>query len=109
MGRARVGDFRHGLAELGRKRGLQTDLQKEIIQEIETFLGRQSIADLDFQAVEMAARRRALRLPARALEQRLNDDTSDFVGPDYPAPAEAPPNAVADTVKASRVSAIPCC
>lgn len=29
----------------------------------------------------MAARRHALRLTARALEQRLNADTSDYAGP----------------------------
>src|SRR5467141_922960 len=70
----------------GRKRGLQTALQKEIIREIETLIGNQSIADLDFEAVEMAARRQSLRLAARALEQRLNTDTSDHVGPQLPCP-----------------------
>ena len=34
--------------------------------------------------MEMAARRQALRLAARALEQRLNADTSDYVGPELP-------------------------
>jgi hypothetical protein len=34
----------------------------------------------------MAARRQALRLAARALEQRLNIDTSDPVGPELPCP-----------------------
>src|SRR6516225_8352485 len=70
----------------GRKRGLQTDLQNEIVREIETLLGCPSIADLDFEAVEMAARRQALRLSARALEQRLNTDASDHVGPRLPCP-----------------------
>jgi hypothetical protein len=37
---------------------------------------------LDFEAVEMAARRQALRLAARALEQRLNADTCDYAGPE---------------------------
>ena len=74
------GSFHRG----GRKRGLQTDLQNEIVREIETLLGCPSIADLDFEAVEMAARRQALRLAARALEQRLNTDTSDHVGPQLP-------------------------
>ena len=32
----------------------------------------------------MAARRQALRLAARALEQRLNADTSDHAGPELP-------------------------
>src|SRR2546429_2452373 len=70
----------------GRKRGLQTDLQNEIVQEIEDLLARQSIADLDLEALEMAARCQALRLAARALEQRLNTDTSDYVGPALPCP-----------------------
>ena len=36
---------------------------------------------MDFEAVEMAARRQALRLAALALEQRLNADISDYAGP----------------------------
>ena len=62
------------------------DLQKEIVQEIETLLGHASIVDLDFEAVEMAARRQTLRLAARALEQRLNADTRDHLGPELPCP-----------------------
>jgi hypothetical protein len=38
------------------------------------------------EAVEMAARRQALRLAARALEQRLNADCSDHAGPRLPCP-----------------------
>ena len=72
------------------KKGLQTELQTDIIQEIEALLGRQSIRDLDFEAVEMAARRQALRLAARALEQRLNADTSDHAGPELPCACGAP-------------------
>ena len=53
-------------------------------QEIETLLGPQALAELDFEAVEMVAWRQALRLAARALEQRLNADTSDYVGPELP-------------------------
>jgi hypothetical protein len=45
---------------------------------------------LDFEAVEMAARRQALRLAARALEQRLNADTSDHAGPELPCPCGTP-------------------
>src|SRR5207237_278837 len=57
----------------GRKRGLQTDLQNEIVQEIEDLLARPSIADLDLEALEMAARCQALRLAARERrgEQRV--------------------------------------
>lgn len=39
---------------------------------------------MDFEAVEMAARRQALRLAARALEQRLNADTTDHAEPELP-------------------------
>jgi hypothetical protein len=39
---------------------------------------------LDFKALEMAARRQGLRLAARALEQRLNTDNSDYAGPELP-------------------------
>jgi len=70
----------------GRKKGLQTNLQNEIIQEVGTLLGHPSVTELDLEAVEMAARRQALRLAARALEQRLNADTSDYVGPTLPCP-----------------------
>ena len=42
--------------------------------------------DLDLEAVEMAARRQALRLAARALEQQLNADTRDHGGPELPCP-----------------------
>src|SRR5438477_12229787 len=69
-----------------RKKGLQTNLPNEIVQEIENLLGHQSIADLDLEAVEMAARRQALRLAARALEQQLNADTSDHGVPELPCP-----------------------
>src|SRR5258705_13323511 len=80
------GSFQRG----GRKRGLQTNLQNEIVREIETLLGCQSIADLDFEALEMAARRQALRLAARALEQRLNADTSDHSDAERTCPCGAP-------------------
>ena len=38
------------------------DREKEIAQEIETLLGPPAVAELDFEALEMAARRQALRL-----------------------------------------------
>jgi hypothetical protein len=47
---------------------------------------RQPNANFDFEAVEMAARRQALRLAACALEQRINADTSDHVGQELPCP-----------------------
>jgi hypothetical protein len=45
---------------------------------------------LDFEALETAARRQALRLAARALEQRLNADTSDHAGPELPCSCGEP-------------------
>jgi hypothetical protein len=36
---------------------------------------------MDFEAIEIAARRQVLALAARAVEQRLNADTSDHAGP----------------------------
>jgi hypothetical protein len=90
MGRCSDTAFDGGLLRGGRKKGLQTEFQSDIVQEIEALLGRQSIRDLDFEAVEMAARRQALRLAARALEQRLNADTSDHVGPELPCSCGGP-------------------
>jgi hypothetical protein len=83
VGRQSIGRFGSLLG--GRqKRGLQANLQNEIVQEIETLLGWQAVEDLDFEALETAARRQALRLAARALEQRLNADTTDHAGPELP-------------------------
>ena len=45
--------------------------------DIEALLGRQSLAELDLEALEFAVRRQALRLAGRAIEQRLNADHSD--------------------------------
>jgi len=42
------------------------------------------VDDLDFEALETALRRQALRLAARSLEQRMNADTSDHAGPVLP-------------------------
>src|SRR6476660_5118621 len=88
-GQRTFGEFK-GLPEGGQKKGLQTTLQNEVVQEIEALIGRQAIQDLDFEALEMAARRQALRLAARALEQRLNADTTDHAGPELPCACGAP-------------------
>ena len=42
------------------------------------------MAEVDFEALEMAARRQVLRLAALALEQRLNADLSDHGGQQLP-------------------------
>ena len=47
----------------------------ETVTEIEALLGTGVDDDWDFEAIEMAARRMAMRVAARAVEQRLNDDT----------------------------------
>jgi len=59
------------------KKGLQTALESEVRQEVEALLGRGAVAELDFEALEMALRQGTLRLAACAIEQRLNADTSD--------------------------------
>ena len=41
---------------------------------------------MDFEAIETAARRRALQVAARAVERRFNTDTSDHPGPTFPCP-----------------------
>jgi hypothetical protein len=48
-----------------------------MVQEIETLLGRQAVADLDFEALEVAVRQQVLQLAGQAVEQRLNADLSD--------------------------------
>lgn len=60
-----------------KKTSLDGLLAAEILWDIEALLGRQSLDDLDLEALESAVRRQALRLAARAVEQRLNADPSD--------------------------------
>jgi len=47
-------------------------------------LGREAAQALDFEALETAVRRQALRFAARVVEQQLNADHSDFTGPSQP-------------------------
>ena len=53
----------------------------DVVQEIETLLGRQAVEDLDLEALELAVRQHVLQLAGAAVEQRLNADTSDERGP----------------------------
>jgi len=51
---------------------------------MEALVGRQAVDELDLEALEMAVRQQALQLAARAVEPRLNADTSDNAGPRLP-------------------------
>lgn len=55
-------------------------MASDVVQEIETLLGRQAVEDLDLEALELALRQHVLQLAAAAVEQRLNADTSDERG-----------------------------
>ena len=52
-------------------------MASDIVQEIETLLGRQAVEDLDLEALELAVRQQVMQLAAAAVEQRLNADISD--------------------------------
>jgi hypothetical protein len=63
------------------KKNLFADLlATDVVQEIETLLGRQAVEDLDLEALELAVRQQVLRLAGAAIEQRLNADTNDERG-----------------------------
>jgi hypothetical protein len=68
----------------GEKRGLQTSFQEEIAAEVGKLIGRPARGGIDFQALEDAAKQCALRLAATALEKYLNQDHSDYSGPQLP-------------------------
>jgi hypothetical protein len=55
-------------------------LATDVVQEIETLLGRQAVAELDLEALERAVRQKVLQLAGTAVAQRLNADTSDECG-----------------------------
>ena len=55
-------------------------MARDVVQEIETLLGRQAVEDLDLEALELAVRQHVLQLAGAAVEQRLNADTSDERG-----------------------------
>ena len=58
----------------------------EVVAEIDALVGTGAVEAWDFEAIETAARREALRVAARAVEQRINADPSDHVGPTAPCP-----------------------
>jgi len=90
MGRCAPGRTRGGLARGGQKGGVKTAFEAEIIAEIEDLVGTNAADDLDFEAVETAARRKAMRLAAHAVESRLNADRSDHAGPTLPCACGSP-------------------
>ena len=53
----------------------------DIRAEIDRFVGSGTARKIDFEAVETAVRRCALQLAARAVEERLDSDHSDYCGP----------------------------
>ena len=55
-------------------------MASDVVEEIETLLGRQAVEDLDLEALELAVRQHVLQLAGAAVEQRLNADTSDERG-----------------------------
>jgi len=58
--------------------------EAEIVTEIETLIGAGAVDSWDLESIEVAARRQAMRVAARAVEGRLNADTSDYTGPTVP-------------------------
>ena len=67
-----------------KKTSLAALLATDIVHEIEALVGRQAFDGVDLEALEMAVRQQALQLAARAVEQRLNADTSDNAAPHLP-------------------------
>jgi len=82
VGRCRT--FRNGdsLAGGGKKRGFKTAFEAEIVTEIEKLVGAGAVDDWNLERIEMAARRQAMHVAARAVERRLNADSSDYLGPE---------------------------
>jgi hypothetical protein len=90
VGRHPTGTLRGGLARGGQKGGFKTAFEVEIVTEIEALLGTGVVDEWDFEAIEKAVRRMAMRVAARAVEQRLNADTSDHAGPTLPCACGRP-------------------
>ena len=70
--------------DTGKKTALAAAFQQQIAAEVEALIGPAAVAQLDFEAIETAARREALKVAAYALAQRLNADHSDHAGPSLP-------------------------
>lgn len=59
-------------------------------QEVEALLGAAVAEEVDLEAVEMALRRRVLRVAARQLQERFNADHSDYTGATRPCACGQP-------------------
>jgi hypothetical protein len=85
-----TGSTRGGLARGRQKGGFKTAFEAEIVTEIEALVGTGAVDEWDFEAIETAVRRKAMRVAARAVEQRLNADTSDHAAPMSPCACGQP-------------------
>ncbi len=90
MGRRPIGLVRDGLAGGGQKGGFKSAFEAEIVAEVEALVGDGAADNWDFEAIETAARRQAMSVAARAVERRLNADTSDHAGPALPCACGQP-------------------
>jgi hypothetical protein len=68
----------------GGRGGSRRAFDVELATEFDALVGPGAADGLDLGAIEVAARRRALALAARAVERRLDADTSDHAGPTRP-------------------------
>lgn len=66
------------------KKNLAASFEAEVIAEIRALIGDVSIEALDFEAVEVAARHRALAIACKVVAECLNSDHSDHTGPYLP-------------------------
>jgi Uncharacterised protein family (UPF0236) len=64
-----------------KKTALVAGFAAELHQELHTWIDRQSLEELDFEALEMTARRAALHLAGRLIERFLNAEESDHDTP----------------------------
>ena len=78
---ARLAEGDDGSGDEEKKNAFATAFIAEIEAEVEALLGRGTSEALDLEAWETAARRCALQVAARVLEEKLNADTSDYRGP----------------------------
>ena len=67
-----------------KKGALRKSSRSRSPRKIERLIGTGAAEGLDFEAIETAARREAMRIAARAVERRLNGDSSDYRGPFLP-------------------------